>query len=164
MIQSGQYATMGIDREGNDRRAYSIVSSLMSVPRILHRACSRGSITRPKKSPNDITLSRRFARRFTLDLKAADTQQLSLATVTGVCAYGICRTFSGLKRRVAYGAGEHASLRHGSSTPRHSAIATRKLEKIAAAAPGHNVPTISRTWTTGGMANLAAVRRPSAKS
>ena len=152
--KAGQYATLGLDRDGKRiERAYSIVSS--PYERALEffiEHVPAGQLTpllNVLQTDNPLYL-RRFAKgRFTLDLKSGHTNHLLLGTVTGVAPYvSYVRTiFQDWKKGGSPMPGEHRLFCVHGSSHAHEFGYRDELEKIAAEAPWFKyVPTISRTW------------------
>src|ERR1700719_604360 len=92
-FKAGQYATLGVEREGKRvERAYSIVSSPyeQGLLEFFLELVPRGELTPElyKLQEGDTMLCRKIAKgRFTLDLRSGRTHHLLLAPVTGIAPF-----------------------------------------------------------------------------
>jgi ferredoxin--NADP+ reductase len=91
-FRAGQYATLGVEREGKRiERAYSIVSSPYEESlEIFVELVPQGALTPDlfKLKKGDTLLCRKIAKgRFTLDLRSGRTHHLLVSTVTGIAPF-----------------------------------------------------------------------------
>jgi ferredoxin--NADP+ reductase len=152
---AGQYATLGVELNGDSRieRAYSICSSPYEP--VLEFFVER--VPQGKLTPllHDVQagaplLLRRFAKgRFTLDLRSGRKNHFLLATVTGIAPYvSYIRTiYKDWKTGGTPMPGEHRLFCIQGSSMAHEFGYREELEKVAAEAPWLKyVPTVSRPW------------------
>ena len=150
-FRPGQYATLGVEREGKAlERAYSIVSSpLEEELEFFFELVTYGELT-----PNlydfhvgDSLLMRRQAKGlFTLDVKSGHRNHFLISTVTGVAPYvSITRT---LAREAEKGDAPTVRLFLLHAASRSWEFAYRdELEALADKFDWlHYVPTVSRQW------------------
>jgi len=153
-FKAGQYATLGVDREGKRvERAYSIVSSPYEEGlEFFLELVPRGELTPHlyKLYPGDKLFCRKIAKgRFTLDLKSGRMNHLLVATVTGLAPFvSYARTiYRDWKSGNSPMPGNHKlyCLQGGS---RSWEFGYRdEMEKYAAEAPWLKyVTTVSRPW------------------
>src|SRR5258708_26321270 len=91
-FRAGQYATLGVEREGKRiERAYSIVSSpYEEALEIFVELVPQGALTPDlfKLKKGDTLLCRKIAKeRFTLDLRSGRTRHLLVSTVTAIAPF-----------------------------------------------------------------------------
>ncbi len=91
-FRAGQYATLGVERDGKRiERAYSIVSSPYEESlEIFVELVPQGDLTPDlfKLNKGDTLLCRKIAKgRFTLDLRSGRTRHLLVSTVTGIAPF-----------------------------------------------------------------------------
>lgn len=154
-FKAGQYATLGLDYEGQRiERAYSIVSSPYETDflEFFIELVPHGELTPKlhKLQPGDTMLCRKISKgRFTIDLRSGRTNHLLLATVTGIAPFvSYIRTlYSDWKNGGSPMPGPHKFFCiHGGSRSWEFGY-REELEKIAAEVPWFKyVPTISRPW------------------
>jgi ferredoxin/flavodoxin---NADP+ reductase len=150
-FRPGQYATLGIERDGKPlERAYSIVSSpLEEELEFFFELVTFGELTPPlfDLHVGDSLLMRRQAKGlFTLDMKSGHTNHFLVSTVTGVAPYvSMART---LVRESEQGQPPSARLFLLHAGSRSWEFAYRdELEALAEKYDWlHYVPTASRPW------------------
>lgn len=152
---AGQYATLGVELNGDSRieRAYSICSSPYEPAlEFFVERVPQGKLTpllHAVKAGAPLLL-RRFAKgRFTLDLRSGRKNHFLLATVTGVAPYvSYIRTIhKDWKTGGTPMPGEHRLFCIQGSSIAHEFGYREELEKMAAEAPWLKyVPTVSRPW------------------
>jgi ferredoxin--NADP+ reductase len=150
---AGQYATLGVELEGDAKfeRAYSIVSSPYEpILEFFVELVPQGKLTPllyKLRAGSPILLRRMAKGRFTLDLRSGRKNHLLLATVTGVAPYvSYVRTiYEDWRKGGSSMPGEHRLFCVQGSSHGHEFGYREELEKIAAEAPWLKyVPTISR--------------------
>jgi ferredoxin/flavodoxin---NADP+ reductase len=147
----GQYATLGIERDGKPlERAYSIASSpLEEELEFFFELVTYGELTPPlfDLHVGDILLMRRQAKGlFTLDVKSGHPNHFLISTVTGVAPYvSMARTMA---RQAEQGQQASARLFLLHAASRSCEFAYRdELEALAAKYDWiRYVPTVSRPW------------------
>ena len=151
---AGQYATLGVEKEGKRiERAYSICSSPYEGElEFFVETVPQGELTPllDKLEVGDTLLCRKIAKgRFTLDLKSGRKKHLLLSTVTGVAPYvSYARTiFRDGKNGENGMPGEHQLFcLQGASLPTEFGY-REELERYASEVPWLKyVPTVSRPW------------------
>lgn len=154
-FKAGQYATLGVEREGKRiERAYSIVSSPYEegLLEFFVELVPNGELTPElyKLKKGDTMLCRKIAKgSFTLDLRSGRTHHLLLATVTGIAPFmSYVRTlYSDWRAGDSPMPGNHKlyCIQGGSRSWEFGY--REELEQVAAEAPWLKyVPTISRPW------------------
>jgi ferredoxin--NADP+ reductase len=151
---AGQYATLGVERDGKRiERAYSICSSpYESELEFFVETVPQGELTPllDKLQVGDTLLCRKISKgRFTLDLRSGRKNHLLLSTVTGVAPYvSYVRTLYRDWRSGENGMpGEHKLYcLQGASLPTEFGY-REELERYAGEVPWLKyVPTVSRPW------------------
>jgi ferredoxin/flavodoxin---NADP+ reductase len=151
---AGQYATLGVDRDGKRiERPYSIVSSpYEKVMEFFVERVPHGELTPLlyELGEGGTLWLRRFAKgRFTLDLKSGRKNHLLLATVTGIAPYvSYVRTvYADWKKGQNAMPGEHRLFCVQGASRSEEFGYRDELERIAGEAPWLKyVPTVSRPW------------------
>jgi ferredoxin/flavodoxin---NADP+ reductase len=154
-FKAGQYATLGVDHEGQRiERAYSIVSSPYEEGALefFIELVPQGALTPHlyKLQVGDTLLCRKISKgRFTLDLKSGRTNHLLLSTVTGIAPFvSYVRTlYRDWNSGTSPMPGNHRffCLQGGSRSWEFGY--REELERIAAEVPWFKfVATISRPW------------------
>lgn len=152
--RAGQYATLGIERDGaRTERAYSLASSpYEDALEVFVELVPNGGLTPSlfQLRPGDSLLCRKIAKgRFTLDLRSGRTNHLFVSTVTGIAPFvSYVRTlYRDWKSGESPMPGDHKLFcLHGAS--RQFEFGYREeLEGYSAEVPWLNyVPTVSRSW------------------
>jgi ferredoxin--NADP+ reductase len=151
--RAGQYATLGVERNGTRiERAYSLVSSPYDdALEVFIELVPQGGLTPNlfRLKPGDTLLCRKIAKgRFTLDLRSGRTDHLLVSTVTGIAPF------------VSYVRTLYRDWKSGGSMPgKHRLFCLQgashavefgyreELERYASEAPWFKyVPTVSRAW------------------
>lgn len=151
---AGQYATLGIERDGRrTERAYSIVSSPYEDSlEFFLELVPHGELTPDlfQLREGDTLLCRKIAKgRFTLDLRSGRTQHFLVSTVTGIAPFvSYVRTlYRDWKEGNRPMPGEHKLFcLHGASRSWEFGY-REELGRVAAQVPWFTyVPTVSRPW------------------
>ena len=154
-FKAGQYATLGVDHEGQRiERAYSIVSSPYEegVLEFFIELVPQGELTPHlyKLQTGDTMLCRKISKgRFTLDLRSGRTNHLLLATVTGIAPFvSYVRTlYRDWKSGNSAMPGKHKLFCLQGASRSWEFGYRVELERVAAEVPWFKlVPTISRPW------------------
>lgn len=148
----GQYATLGVEQNGNVvERPYSIVSSpLEDEIEFFFELVPHGGLTPllHKLQVGDTMLMRRQSKgRFTLDEKSGHTHHFLVATVTGVAPYvSMVRTLARAEAEGKFPAGFRLAILEAASRSWEFGY----HDELADLARKHSwltfIPTISRPW------------------
>ncbi|HYL86407.1 MAG TPA: FAD-binding oxidoreductase [Candidatus Angelobacter sp.] len=152
--RAGQYATLGIERDGvRTERAYSIASSpYEEALEVFVELVPQGGLTPSlfQLKPGDTLLCRKRAKgRFTLDLQSGRTNHLLISTVTGIAPFvSYARTLHrDWKRGAGPMPGDHKLFCVQGASRTFEFGYREELEGYAAEAPWFKyVATVSRPW------------------
>ncbi len=152
--RAGQYATLGIERDGiRTERPYSMVSSpYEEALEFFVELVPKGDLTPNlfQLKPGDSLLCRKIAKgRFLLDLRSGRTNHLLICTVTGVAPFvSYVRTiFRDWKNGSGPLPGEHKFFCLQGASRSFEFGYREELERYASEAPWFKyVPTVSRPW------------------
>lgn len=153
--RAGQYATLGIERDGVGRteRAYSMVSSpYEGALEFFVELVPDGGLTPGlfQLHPGDTLLCRKIAKgRFMLDLRSGRTKHLLISTVTGIAPFvSYVRTIDrDWKGGASSMPGEHKFFCVQGASHSFEFGYREELERYASEAPWlQYVPTVSRPW------------------
>lgn len=152
--RAGQYATLGIEREGvRTERAYSLVSSpYEDALEFFVELVPNGGLTPDlfRLHAGDTLLCRKIAKgRFMLDLRSGRTNHLLISTVTGVAPFlSYVRTlYRDWKSGTGPMPGEHKLFCLQGASHCFEFGYREELERYASEAPWFQyVPTVSRPW------------------
>ena len=156
--RAGQYATLGIDREGvRTERAYSLASAPWEdALEVFVELVPHGHLTPNlfQLSPGDTLLCRKTAKgRFTFDLQSGRSNHLLISTVTGIAPFvSYVRTlYRDWKNGGTALPGKHRLFcLQGASRPCEFGY-REELERYAAEVPWFKyVATVSRPWEDPG--------------
>jgi ferredoxin/flavodoxin---NADP+ reductase len=150
---SGQYATLGLEREDGKRieRPYSIVSApFENELEFFIELVPEGSLTPRlfKLQPGDELFMRKIAKgKFTLDMESGRKQHLLVSTVTGVAPFvSFVRTLAKEWKEGRFDGSHHLYLLNGASRPWEFGY-NDELTRLATELPWFKyVPTVSRPW------------------
>ena len=152
--RAGQYATLGIERDGlRTERAYSMVSSPYEealeffVELVPHGGLTPGLF---QLQPGDALLCRKIAKgRFTLDLGSGRSNHLLISTVTGIAPFvSYVRTiYRDWKSGASPMPGGHKFFSLQGASHSFEFGYCEELGRYASEAPWlQYVPTVSRPW------------------
>ncbi|HEV2197384.1 MAG TPA: FAD-binding oxidoreductase [Candidatus Acidoferrum sp.] len=152
--RAGQYATLGIERDGiRTERAYSMVSSpYEEALEFFVELVPNGGLTPDlfQLQPGDALLCRKIAKgRFTLDLRSGRTNHLLVSTVTGIAPFvSYVRTiYRDWKSGAPNMPGEHRFFCLQGAGHSFEFGYREELERYASEVPWlQYVPTASRPW------------------
>src|SRR5215831_17590647 len=152
--RAGQYATLGIERDGvRTERAYSMVSSpYEEALEFFVELVPHGGLTPSlfELAPGDTLFCRKIAKgRFMLDLRSGRTNHLLISTVTGVAPFvSYVRTiYRDWKNGASPLPGVHKFFCLQGASHAFEFGYCEELEGYACEAPWlHYVPTVSRPW------------------
>jgi len=152
--RAGQYATLGIERNGiRTERAYSIASSpYEDALEFFVELVPHGDLTPSlfELKPGDSLLCRKIAKgRFTLDLYSGRTDHLLISTVTGIAPFvSYIRTlYRDWKSGTSPMPGAHKLFCLQGASRSFEFGYREELERTAAEVPWLKyVPTVSRPW------------------
>ena len=152
--RAGQYATLGIERDGlRTERAYSMVSSpYEEALEFFVELVPLGGLTPGlfQLQPGDALLCRKIAKgRFTLDLGSGRTNHLLISTVTGIAPFvSYVRTiYRDWKSGSSPMPGGHKFFSLQGASHSFEFGYCQELERYASEAPWlQYVPTVSRPW------------------
>src|SRR5215831_5682595 len=152
--RAGQYATLGIERDGvRIERAYSMVSSPYEEGlEFFVELVPKGGLTPClfELAPGDMLLCRKIAKgRFMIDLRSGRTNHLLISTVTGVAPFvSYVRTiYRDWKSGSSSMPGEHRFFCLQGASQSFEFGYREELEHYASETPWfHYVPTVSRPW------------------
>lgn len=152
--RAGQYATLGIEREGvRTERAYSMVSSPYDEAlEFFVELVPQGGLTPSlfELKQGDELLCRKIAKgRFLLDLRSGRANHLLISTVTGVAPFvSYIRTlYRDWKSGTTPMPGEHKLFCLQGASHSFEFGYREELERYASEAPWlQYVPTVSRPW------------------
>jgi ferredoxin/flavodoxin---NADP+ reductase len=153
-FRAGQYATLGVEREGKKiERAYSICSSPYEKElELFIELVPHGELTPElfKLTAGDALTCRKIAKgRFTLDLRSGRKNHLLISTVTGIAPFvSYVRTiYRDWKNGSEFMPGEHRLFCLQGASRSWEFGYREELEKYAAEAPWfHYVAMVSRPW------------------
>lgn len=156
--RAGQYATLGIERNGaRAERAYSIASSpYENGLEFFVELVPHGELTPSlfELKPGDSLLCRKIAKgRFTLDLRSGRTNHLLISTVTGVAPFvSYVRTiYRDWQSGTSPMPGDHKLFCLQGASHALEFGYREELERYAAETPWFQyVPTVSRPWDNPG--------------
>lgn len=151
---AGQYATLGIERDGiRTERAYSMVSSpYEEALEFFVELVPSGGLTPSlfELKPDDTLLCRKIAKgRFMLDLRSGRANHLLISTVTGVAPFvSYVRTiYRDWKGGASSMPGEHKFFCLQGASHSFEFGYREELERYASEASWFRyVPTVSRPW------------------
>ena len=152
--RAGQYATLGIERDGlRTERAYSMVSSpYEEALEFFVELVPLGGLTPGlfQLQPGDALLCRKIAKgRFTLDLGSGRSNHLLISTVTGIAPFvSYVRTiYRDWKSGSSPMPGGHKFFSLQGASHSFEFGYCQELERYASEAPWlQYVPTVSRPW------------------
>ena len=152
--RAGQYATLGLERDGiRTERAYSIASSpYEDALEFFVELVPQGGLTPTlfELKPGDELLCRKIAKgRFTLDLRSGRTNHLLISTVTGIAPFiSYVRTiYHDWKSGSSPMPGDHKVLCLQGASHSVEFGYREELTRYADEAPWFKyVPTVSRPW------------------
>lgn len=152
--RAGQYATLGIGRDGaRTERAYSMVSSpYEQALEFFVELVPNGGLTPSlfELQPGDTLLCRKIAKgRFLLDLRSGRTNHLLISTVTGIAPFvSYVRTiYRDWKGATGPMPGKHKFFCLQGASHTFEFGYREEFERYASEAPWlQYVPTISRPW------------------
>jgi ferredoxin--NADP+ reductase len=152
--RAGQYATLGIERDGvRTERAYSLASSpYEDALEVFVELVPQGGLTPSlfQLRPGDSLLCRKIAKgRFTLDLHSGRTNHLLISTVTGIAPFvSYIRTlYRDWKNGSQPMPGDHKLFCLQGASRAYEFGYRGELESYAAEAPWlRYVATVSRPW------------------
>src|SRR4030088_2783568 len=153
-FRAGQYATLGVERDGKRiERAYSIVSSPYEESlEIFVELVPQGDLTPDlfQLNQGDTLLCRKIAKgRFTLDLRSGRTHHLLISTVTGIAPFvSYVRTlYRDWKNGDSPMPGDHILYCVQGGSRSWEFGYRDEMEKVAAEVPWFKfVTTVSRPW------------------
>jgi len=152
--RAGQYATLGIERDGvRAERAYSIVSSpYEDALEFFVELVPQGGLTPGlfELKPGDSLLCRKYPKgRFTLDLRSGRTKHLLISTVTGIAPFvSYVRTlYRDWKTGGSPMPGDHKLFCLQGASRSYEFGYREELERYAGEVPWFKyAPTVSRPW------------------
>ena len=152
--RAGQYATLGIERDGaRTERAYSMVSSpYEDALEFFVELVPNGGLTPGlfQLQQGDTLLCRKIAKgRFMLELRSGRTNHLFISTVTGIAPFvSYVRTiYRDWKAGAGLMPGEHRFFCLQGASKAFEFGYREELERYASEAPWFKyVPTVSRPW------------------
>jgi ferredoxin/flavodoxin---NADP+ reductase len=152
--RAGQYATLGLERDGvRTERAYSIASSpYEDALEFFLELVPQGNLTPNlfQLHPGDSLLCRKIAKgRFLLDLHSGRTNHLLISTVTGIAPFvSYIRTlYRDWKSGTGSMPGEHRFFCLQGASRWFEFGYREEMERYASEAPWFKyVPTVSRPW------------------
>jgi ferredoxin--NADP+ reductase len=152
--RAGQYATLGIERDGvRTERAYSMVSSPYDdALEFFVELVPHGGLTPSlfELKPGDTLLCRKIAKgRFLLDLRSGRTNHLLISTVTGIAPFvSYVRTlYRDWKSGASPMPGNHKFFCLQGASHSFEFGYREELERLASGVPWFKyIPTVSRPW------------------